>query len=104
MRTATCAGSFRLLVLGFAFVFCAATVQAAEWQWSSQPGRERLEVRLDQPQTGPPTVARSGTNCVDIVLQNPPASLNASGQAPASGSLVQALQPENGLVRVNTST
>ena len=104
MRTATCAGSFRLLVLGFAFVFCTATVQAAEWQWSSQPGRERLEVRLDQPQTGPPTVARSGTNSVDIVLQNPPASLNASGQAPASGSLVQALQPENGLVRVNTST
>lgn len=64
---------------------------AASWQWSSQGGRERIVLELDEArQAG--GAGRTATTQVTVGLETPLASFNRNGAAPTAGSLVSGVQ------------
>ena len=71
---------------------------AATWQWSSQPGRERVELRLDAGMREQATIRTSPTS-LDIQL-SAPANVTPQGTPPASGSLVTRLEPDGNTLRL----
>ncbi len=98
MRT----GLFRILTLALAIGLASVPLkaQAADWQWSSNAGREQVVVQLDPDMREEATVRTSPTS-LDIRLSGPPQGLNLAGAAPAGGSLVSGLEPVGNVLRVN---
>lgn len=76
---------------GSLLLVLSADVDAASWQWSALPGRERVIIDLDEARQEGGT-SRTGTTQLDIVLKNAPASFSRAGAAPTLGSLVTGLE------------
>lgn len=85
---------------GSLLLVLAADVDAASWQWSALPGRERVTIDLDEArqESG---ASRTGTTQLDIALRSAPASFSRAGAAPTLGSLVTGLETGSAGLRLH---
>lgn len=85
-----------LIVVPLAMVtLTVSRADAASWQWSSQPGRERIEVRFDKPARDV-SASRTGTTQLTIQLDGPASGFTGSG----AGQLVRGVSAEGETLRL----
>lgn len=88
-------GLIRILCV-FGLLFLGKEAWAASWQWSSLPGRERVEVLFDAPPSNSSAVRTGST---EIVLELGQAAASFARSGGRSGSLITGVTPSgNSLV------
>lgn len=85
-----CAGAGALLYTAF-LLLPLTHAQAANWQWSTVSGRDRLVIQLDGTE-GEGVLRRSGTHSLTLGLAAAPTQFALSGAAPGVTSLVSHAQ------------
>ena len=99
MTYATLTRTFGILCCaGLCWLGSLQDAWSASWQWSSQPGRERVDIRFDTPVTTT-SATRVAENEVAVQLGTPGDAFKAAG--PVAGKLVTSVSPDGNTLRVH---